>query len=288
MQITNCGRGVHKREVRGLERLKKELPQNWYAFTNLDLTLGLGKSREIDVIIVADHRIFFIDIKDWDGQIENKDGRWFQNGKDKGPSPVQKIGDICREVLNPLGSVLKGRPETQREPIPQIVGLVVLTASATNANLDGLEKTKVLSVDDFIELVANPRKQKEVFGEPYTTFIRRPLTDNFWKDKLSRFFNVGPNSPFKPGRRRFQRYLAEDSASYAHPSDVYREYEAVEEGNKNNQGILRLWDFTKCGDGRFQTEEGRLEIAGREHQVYHWLRDRDQDLERTLLTPRLD
>ncbi|TIQ16864.1 MAG: hypothetical protein E5X51_33195 [Mesorhizobium sp.] len=288
MQVTNCGRGVHTREVKGLERLKKELPSNWYAFTNLDLTLGLGKSREIDVIIVSDHRIFFVDIKDWNGKIENRDGRWYNNGRDTGPSPVQKIGDIGREVLNPLSSHLKSRPETRREPVPFIVGLVVLTGLATNAHLDGLEKSKVLSVDDFIKLATNARKLNETFGDPLATFLHRPLTDGFWKDKLSRFFNVGPNSPFKPGRRRFQRYLAEDVFSYAHPSDIYREYEATEEDNKNNLGILRLWDFTKCTDGRFQTEEGRLEIAGREQQVYHWLRDRDQELERTLLTPRLD
>jgi serine/threonine protein kinase len=37
-----------------------------------------------------------------------------------------------------------------------------------------------------------------------------------------------------------------------------------------------------------QTEEGRLEIAGREQQVYSWLRDRDEELERNLLTPKLD
>ncbi|MBY5625925.1 hypothetical protein [Rhizobium leguminosarum] len=50
MQITNCGRGVHAREVKGLEKLKKDLPPNWYAVPNLDLTLGLGESREIDVL----------------------------------------------------------------------------------------------------------------------------------------------------------------------------------------------------------------------------------------------
>ncbi|MER8499468.1 AAA domain-containing protein [Mesorhizobium sp. M1142] len=288
MQITPCGRGVHAREVKGLERLKKDLPPNWYAFSNLDLVLGLGKSREIDLIIVADHRIFFVDIKDWHGRIENRGGRWYHNGKDSGPSPVQKIGDIVREILTPLGNALKARTETRKEPVPSIVGLVVVTGSANISALDGQERAKVVTVDEFIKLVTNARKQTEIFGEPLTTFIRRPLTDNFWKDKLSRFFNVGPNSPFKPGRRRFQRYLAEDSPSYAHPSDVYREYEAAEEGNKNNLGILRLWDFTKCSEARFLTEEGRLEIAGREQQVYHWLRDRDQDLERTLLTPRLD
>lgn len=288
MQVTNCGRGVHSREVKGLERLKKELPPNWYAFTNLDLTLGLGKSREIDIIIVSDHRIFLVDIKDWDGKIENRDGRWYNSGRDCGSSPVQKIGDIGREVLGLLASHLKNRTETSREPVPFIVGLVVLTGLATNAYLDGLEKEKVLAVDDFIKLATNTRKLNETFGNPLATFLHRPLTEGFWKDKLSRFFNVGANSPFKPGRRRFQRYLAEDIFSYAHPSDIYREYEATDEDNKNNLGILRLWDFTKCNDGRFQTEEGRLEIAGREQQVYHWLRDRDQELERTLLTPRLD
>ena len=38
----------------------------------------------------------------------------------------------------------------------------------------------------------------------------------------------------------------------------------------------------------FQTEEGRREIAGRERQVYHWLRDRSEDVECNLLTPRID
>ncbi len=288
MQITNCGRGVHKREVKGLELLQKKLPPSWYAFTNLDLTLGVGKSREIDLIIVSHHRIFFVDIKDWNGRIENKDGRWYNNGRNCCPSPVQKIGDIGREVLSPLRNHLKSRPETCREPVPFIVGLVVLTGQATNVHLDGLEKSKVLSADEFIKLAANDRKLNEAFGNPLAAFLHRPLTDGFWKDKLSRFFNVGPNSPFKPGRRRFQRYLAEDVCSYSHPSDIYREYEAADEDNRNNLGILRLWDFTKCTDGRFQTEEGRLEIAGREQKVYHWLRDRDQDLERTLLTPKLD
>ena len=41
MQITNCGRGVHKREVRGVDRLRT-LPNDWYSFTNLDLATGIG------------------------------------------------------------------------------------------------------------------------------------------------------------------------------------------------------------------------------------------------------
>ncbi|WP_412033333.1 nuclease-related domain-containing protein [Mesorhizobium sp. CA8] len=42
------------------------------------MVLGAGKSREVDLIVVADHRIFLVDIKDWHGRIEARDGRWFQ------------------------------------------------------------------------------------------------------------------------------------------------------------------------------------------------------------------
>ena len=58
MKITNAGRGVHKREIKGIERFRTDLPADWYAFTNLDLVLGVGRAREIDVVIVSDRRIF--------------------------------------------------------------------------------------------------------------------------------------------------------------------------------------------------------------------------------------
>lgn len=289
MQVTICGRGVHKREVRGVERLKKDLPSDWYAFTNLDLVLGLGKTREVDLVLVSPHRIFVIDLKEWHGSIENKGGRWYQNGDDRGPSPVKKVSDICREILPLLSSYLRKHPVDKNGGIPKLEGLVVLSGSATAADLDGLEKAKVLTLDEFVKLMGNEHRMTKVFGEPWAQFRYTPLTLKSWKHVLHSFFNASSEeSPFKHGKRRFQRYVADDEPCFEHPRDVYQEFEASEEDNKNNLGVLRLWDFTKCDDGRFQTEDGRLEIAGREKQVYHWLLDRDQDFERTLLTPRLD
>jgi hypothetical protein len=54
---------VRSREVKGVGRLKT-IARDWYAFTNLELAIGIGPSREIDVIIVADHMIFLVDLKD--------------------------------------------------------------------------------------------------------------------------------------------------------------------------------------------------------------------------------
>lgn len=288
MQITNCGRGVHKREIKGIERFKKDLPSQWYGFTNLDLVLGPGKSREVDFIIVADMRIFLVDIKDWFGSIESRNGNWFQNNIDRGSSPVAKVTDIARSIGIILADTLKKRPETKDGPFPKVEGLVVLTGQADRTGIEGHEKAKVLTADEFIKIVADAKKQRENFGNVHPQLVNRPLTDPFWKDRLARFFGAGANSSFRPGHRRFQRYVADDVVKFSHPNHVYREYDATEEGNQNSLGTLRLWDFAKCSDGRFQTEEGRLEIAGREQQVYSWLRDRDEELERNLLTPKLD
>jgi hypothetical protein len=59
MEIRNQGRGVHAREIPGLEKFKT-LPREWYAFTNLELTTDPGQSREIDIVdivMVIDDRI---------------------------------------------------------------------------------------------------------------------------------------------------------------------------------------------------------------------------------------
>ncbi len=287
MRITNAGRGIHAREIKGIDRLQTALPRDWYAFTNLDLVLDAGKAREIDVIIVAPRRIFLVDLKDWYGNISSVDGRWHLNGKERDVSPVTKVTDIARRLAPLLNQYLKKRAETRNLPVPRIEGLVVLTGNADQKGIAEIERAKVLTADEFIKIVKDDRLERDAFGNVAGEFLSRPLTDQFWRGNLTSFFNAGPSSLFTPGKRRFQRFTAEDVKSFSHPKGVYVEYDAVDEINKNNLGTLRLWDFGKC-DTRFQNEEGRLEIAGREQQVYHWLSDRNEEAERTLLTPKID
>ena len=288
MKITNAGRGVHKREIKGIDRFKADLPADWYAFTNLDLVLGVGRTREIDVVLVSDRRIFLIDLKDWYGKISSVDGRWHLNGVDRDSSPVAKITGITRDILPLLNAEFRKRPETKDLPLPRVEGLVVLTGKADRTDIAVTEKAKVLTIGEFLAIVKDGVRERATFGNVPSEYLSTPLTHISWKDRLHRFFNAGPNSPFQPGRRRFERFAAEDVPTFSHPLDIYREYEAAEEGNKNNLGTLRLWDFTKCPDVRFQNEEGRQEIAGREHVVYHWLKDRSSEAEQILLPPKID
>jgi hypothetical protein len=109
MDIKNQGRGVHEREIPGLEKLRALLPREWYGFTNLELATGPGQSREIDLVMVIEDRVLLVDLKDWNGRITAEDGRWFHKGRDMGPSPVEKIRGNARKVAEILKAHLRDR-----------------------------------------------------------------------------------------------------------------------------------------------------------------------------------
>ena len=58
MRINISGKGIHRREITGIEKLR-ELPSEWYCFTNLELIEPGSMPRQIDVVIVLEDRITY-------------------------------------------------------------------------------------------------------------------------------------------------------------------------------------------------------------------------------------
>lgn len=283
MQFTTCGRGVHIREVVGIERLRR-LPNEWYGFTNLDLATGRGRSREIDLVLVSEDRIFLIDLKDWHGRIESEGGRWLHNGVDTGPSPVAKIHHNAKAVGYLLSDHIKRH--MKGEVVPRVVGLVVVTGKADLRGIVETEQGSVFYDEDFIAAVSKVGSRINTFG-PVAPTSRGKLTESVWKDQLSKFFNAR-NGPIVPGQRRYGNFIAaSDDASFEHPQEIYKEYDACDENVAQTMGTLRIWDFSKA-ETRFQNEEARQEIAGRERSVVEFLKDRGEACENAILQPRAE
>lgn len=285
MKLSPCGAGLHVREVQCAEALKAALPEKWYAYSNLELVLGRGITREVDLVIVADHYIFVIDVKDWYGTVESREGNWFQNGKDRGGSPVKKIAEIQRKVFEKLQGHLKSRKDTRELSVPRVIGLVLMAGRSDCSGISDLEKDNVLDLELFIRIANSPNKLRDNFGNVPFDHVKDSFSGRQWKQILTRFFNVKSSPFFQPGQRRFQGLLAQNAPTFVHPNGIYSEFDAYEEKIPLNTSTLRLWDFAKCENSRFQTEEGRSEIAGREKSVFHWLRDRNSFTEKYLLTP---
>ena len=269
MKIINCGRGIHAREVKGISALAS-LPSHWFAYTNLDLASAPGHSREIDVIIVADDRILVVDLKEWKGPIESREGHWFNDGRDQGPSPVAKILTNARTIAIQLEAHQKRHIKTANIIVPRVQGLVVLTKPTDFSGVAETERQAVMHVAEFTAALKFVPKRIEVFGKAPPA---GSLTSPEWKDQLSKFFNVS-RGIFAPGRRTYGGFFAtSDAAVFEHPESIYAEFEASDERQSPTLGILRLWDFSKA-ETRFQTEEGRSEISGREQEVIAYLQDR--------------
>lgn len=287
MRITNCGRGVHQSELVGIDKLEK-LPPHWYAFTNLDVVLGPGRPREIDVIIIADDRLLLVDLKHYRGKIENSAGRWTHKGADRGPSPVAKISQNARDISTLLGSHLKKHAKGAKVTTPLIQGVVVITGGGDFSGVTGAEAASVFEVNDFIKRVSDSKERVRTFGAPHTS-ASDPITSGPWKHRLGGFFNTsGGAGVMRPGMRRYGNFVAASEAStFEHPAQIYAEYDVADEHAHHTLGTLRLWDFARA-EARFQSEEGRAEIAGRERLITGFIADRSEACARRFLASLAD
>ncbi|PCD00947.1 NERD domain-containing protein [Halopseudomonas pelagia] len=286
MRIVNHGRGIHAREVPGIDYFKSNLPEDWVAHTNLDLSLPHGGPREIDVILFANDRIYLIDLKDGRGHYESSGGDWVHNGKPPVRSPVKKIIENARQVKILLGDYLADlarRTKHPRLPTPRVEGVVVLTGSSDLSGIAPTEIGQVFTMKKFVATITDTRKRLSHFPPVNPDFLSRPVNSAEWKPRLEKFFNVR-DGVFQEGKRRYGGYVATGigSPTYEHPAGIYAEFNVQDDSAAQAIGILRRWDFSKA-DTRFQTEEGRGEIASRERNVIAWLNDRSPDCHAAIL-----
>ncbi|KQT41196.1 MULTISPECIES: AAA domain-containing protein [unclassified Methylophilus] len=287
MKIYNKGRGVHNREIVGIGKLQTELPSDWMAFTNLELALPYG-GREIDIILVIEDRIIAVDIKDWRGRIESVGGSWSNGGVlISGSSPVEKILQNARELQIMLDKYLRSGGNSKSTPVPKVEGFVVLTATQDRSGIAPTEVNKVFSIDPFIKMLKSTQARINQIGGVAPAFYSPGLITREWKERLLSFFNVNSGN-FKEATIKYGSYQAEShSPSFKHPKDIYREFDVIDKNAGGALGLLRKWSFENA-DPRFQNEDARNEIAGRERKVISWLNDRNPDCESSILQPRVD
>jgi len=289
MKIHNRGRGIHDREVPGVERLQAELPDSWRAYTNLELAIP-GGGREIDLVMVVEDRILAVDLKDWKGRIESGDGGWKHNGRQVGDtSPVAKILNNARELHIKLSRFVQADAQRRRRPkvmSPRVQGFVVLTACQDRSGIAPTEVDAVFTIDAFIKILRSVKSRIEAIGGVAPDFHNGELLTGDWSTLLGQFFNVKTGA-FRPSSRQYGSYRAStDSHCFRHATGIFTEFD-VEDPVAKATGLLRRWDFTKA-ETRFQTEDGRREIAGRERVVLAWLNDRNAACETAFLQPRVE
>ncbi|MBT6502770.1 MAG: NERD domain-containing protein, partial [Deltaproteobacteria bacterium] len=87
-------------EQKVYKALKTSLPGGWYAWHSLRLrTRGRGEFSEADFIIADPNRpgIFILEVKG--GQIEQRDGQWYQNSVQLKSSPLDQAFSFLKKLV---------------------------------------------------------------------------------------------------------------------------------------------------------------------------------------------
>jgi hypothetical protein len=246
--------GPIAREIPGLSKLQAAMPAAWFAYANREIAIGKRTAAEIDLLIVGDDRLFVVDLKDWNGVLENDQGRWLQNGVPRGRSAVRKV----RENAKKIATYLRGR-------LPQKVGsifvegFVVSTGSLDYSSLPEDERMGILSLAEFAS-VGVPKSRQRLLADVHRGNNARPLTD--FRTEFDLLMRI--SSAVKPRLFRPFGFELGTAPEFVHRSNLYREFSGT--STTGDRGVVRHWDFTKLPI-EMQEINARTEILARETRV---------------------
>lgn len=268
--------GLHRSEVRAVERMQNELRNSWYGYAALDVYDARGPM-ELDVVLITHDRLIVVELKDWNGELTSDGQCWFLNGQRRGRSPVIVKNDHSKR----LSSLLKLKLRSELGWGYYVDVRVVLCGSASPAHLPDYERTYVLSLDDFLRI-----KDKSFYESTFTPLSvdwSKVLRPNEAKQFaiFEKFFR-GPS--VKPHPFTHQNYQVDGDPIFRHRKGYYAEYEAHHIEDGASRALLRRWDFAQFGTSA-ATQEDRARIALREQRVLRHIDNAKESLGDRVLKP---
>jgi serine/threonine protein kinase len=95
-------------EEKAAHYLRDNLPNDWKIIANKISVLPNGTSREIDFLIVGEHRIFVVDEKGFRGRIHGNDTFWALDSRESIASPLNKMEMVARHTAGFLRGQVAG------------------------------------------------------------------------------------------------------------------------------------------------------------------------------------
>jgi serine/threonine protein kinase len=135
------------------------------------------------------------------------------------------------------------------------------------------EKNHVISLTNF-----NDFQDRNIFNK---RFRPHPSSQVLNQD-FALFDEIFLGSKTEPKSIVVDGYRAKDLI-FEHPRQIYKEFQAISEISKQDEALLRLWDFNKLHGTKANTLNGRFEIISREREVLQFIKHKDHDLYKNCL-----
>ena len=130
-EVIKFGEPENESERLAIQYLRGHLPDSYRIYTNLEIPRG-KQLYEIDIILVAPHAIYIVDVKGVYGRVEVDDNDWYPENRQSYPSPLKKY----RQHVRALAGLIQDVNPARRQNLQRIL----------------IEATVLLTTDD-VEII---------------------------------------------------------------------------------------------------------------------------------------
>ena len=262
--LHNSRGGSLQDQLRGIKG-KSIFP--WKGYAGFRFVDSRGNEGEFDLVIVTHCNVLIIELKDWNnGEITSKGDKWYKGNYEMGRSPVSVTRNkkfLMEKKLAPFKKQFSNKDRT-----PFVHFLVVMNGNAVFSKIGEDELAHTISLDDFLKLADvktfnarfKPHPDSKVLNQDFKIF------DDLFLSNTT-----------KPKHIIVNGYKATELI-FEHPNKVYREHHAISEVSKQDEALLRIWDFNKLENQKAKTQDGRFSIVSREREVLQFIKHHDHDL----------
>jgi len=276
------GSGLHKSEVKAVERMERELRESWHAFASLLVADDQG-SMDIDVLIITHDRLLLVELKEWNGVLESSEGQWFLNGKNRKKSPYE----IKRVHALRLANLLQKEIEHKLGYRLLVEAHVVLCGSATPEKLSTSERRYVHTLEDFLKIKSKEDYEKLVedkSGYLYAVFEKNSKPRPNSKECLPILQSFFSGHRVRPKEFKFHHYIADEKPWFKHRLGLYSEFRSHHEEVPSELALMRRWDMAQLGVG-YATQDKWASILLRESRIFSEAKRNGSRLEQYMLRP---
>ncbi len=112
-KIIPIGQPVNDSELLAIAHLRDRLPDTYTILHNLEIIQG-GQIFEIDLVILAPHCIFVVDVKGTRGLIDIYGSKWYPEGRQPYHSPLAKLRQHAKTLRTLICDAYPAKPELRR------------------------------------------------------------------------------------------------------------------------------------------------------------------------------
>ncbi|NJM99531.1 MAG: NERD domain-containing protein [Phormidesmis sp. RL_2_1] len=147
-ELIQFGEPENESERIAAQYLREHLPDDYKLYTNLEIHRN-GRLYEVDIILVAPHAVYIIDVKGVYGKVEVDRNEWYPQNRQSYPSPLKKYRQHARALSGLIADADPARRRLLRRVLVQ--GTVLLTTEnveVIDVSTDRLQESDIICLGE--------------------------------------------------------------------------------------------------------------------------------------------